>query len=316
MAILAVIVRYSTPLAQSHTFRGICEAIAANHALSRSYRFFMWDNSPERLADASIPIGFEYRHSRHNLGISGACNGALQLARAQGHAWMLVLDQNTDITVPFLETMLGWSMDLALRREIALVAPTVRVGSRIISPRRRLFSRHMAYPDCAPCIAAGEPFAINSGLLIRASALRDIGGFSPDFWLDYSDRYVCHQLSVRGYKTWRATDAEIQHEPFLMDDGHSMSPSRYLDFSNAESAFNDLYGSGTENFAQDLRLLVRAARQRRKYKDPAFSRITLAQLFYRLRVSRSFRTQQWMQANEQHRARMTLEDALTHKIAG
>lgn len=316
MAILAVMVRYNTPLAQSNTANGVVAALACNPALRERYHFLIWDNSPEALVSHSIPTPFEYRHSRHNLGISGACNGALQLARQQGHSWILLLDQDTHVTATFLETMLRWSMDLALRREIALAAPTVRVGGSIVSPRRHLFNRHSAYPDSAPCIADGEPFAINSGSLLRTSALHTIGGFSPDFWLDYSDMYVCHQLYLHGYKIWRATDAELQHEMSVMDYDRLMTPSRYTNFAYAETAFNDLYKGSLENWVQNLRLLARAVRQRRKYQDPAFSRITLAQLFYRLRVSRPARIQQWMRSGEQRRARATLHDALNQKRAG
>lgn len=308
-------VRYNTPLAQSHTAIGVRDALASNPLLREKYRFLIWDNSPERLMDSGVPVPFEYRHSRHNLGISGACNGALQLAREQSHAWVLLLDQDTRVTAPFLEAMLRWSMDLALRREIALAAPTVRVGAKIVSPRQQLFNRHRAYPDSAPCIADGEAFAINSGSLLRTAAIHAIGGFSPDFWLDYSDIYVCHQLYLHGYKIWRATDVELQHEMSVMDYDRLMTPSRYINFSYAETAFNDLYKGTLENCVQNLRLLVRAVRQRRKYKDPAFSRITLAQLFYRLRVSRAARIQQWMRAGEQRRARATLQDALGQRRA-
>jgi GT2 family glycosyltransferase len=316
MSILAVMVRYNTPLAQSDTANGVREALALNPILREKYRFLIWDNSPEGLTNPNIPTPFEYHHSRHNLGISGACNDALQLAHKQGHAWILLLDQDTHVTAAFLETMLRWSMDLALRREIAIAAPTVRVGNKIVSPRRHLFNRHHAYPDAAPCIAEGEPFAINSGSLMRTSALRAVGGFSPDFWLDYSDIYVCHQLYLHGYKIWRATDAELQHEMSVMDYDRLMTPSRYTNFSYAETAFNDLYKGRLENWVQNLRLAARAVRQRRRYQDPAFSRITLAQLIYRLRVSRASRIEQWKQSGEQRRARATLQDALDQRIAG
>ena len=143
MSILAVMVRYNTPLAQSDTANGVRDALASNPILREKYRFLLWDNSPKRLMDSDVPTAFEYRHSRHNLGISGACNGALQLAREQRHAWMLLLDQDTHVTASFLETMLRWSMDLALRREIAIAAPTVRVGDKIVSPRQHLFNSHL-----------------------------------------------------------------------------------------------------------------------------------------------------------------------------
>lgn len=315
MAILALMVRYNTPLSQSDTVRSICGAFAAVPALAEAYQFLVWDNSPDSLSNPTLPIPFEYRHSRHNVGIAGACNDVLWSARERRRPWILLLDQDTRFNASFLDTMLHWSRELILRREVALIAPTVRVGDSIVSPRQHLFNRHRAYPEGPPCLADGEPFAINSGSLLRTSALRTIGGFSLDFWLDYSDMYVCHQFFLHGYKLWRATDAELQHEMSVMDYDRLMTPSRYINFSYAESAFNDLYKGGLENLVQDLRLLARAARQRRRYKDPVFSRITLAQLLRRLRVSRSARISQWLRAGEQRRARMTLEDAIGQRSA-
>lgn len=316
MTILAVMVRYNTPLHQSHTVQGVCEALTSSLSLQDAYQFLIWDNSPEKLANPSLPIPFEYQHSRHNLGIAGACNNAMRVARERGHPWMLLLDQDTKVHPGFFAAMLRWSAELQNRSEIALAAPTVRSGNLIVSPRQYLFNRHRAYPDSAPGLAEGEAFAINSGSLIRVAALKSIGGFSTDFWLDYSDSYVCHQFYLRGYKIWRATDAQLEHEMSVRDYDRLMTPARYINYSYAETAFNDLYKGTLENWTQNLRLLARAIRQRRRYKDPAFSRITAAQFMYRLRVSREERIERWLRAGEQRLAKMTLNDALEQRKAG
>lgn len=315
MAILAVMVRYNTPLHESDTVRGLCEAFAGDAALGEAYQFLIWDNSPEPITYPNLPIRFEYRHSRYNLGISGACNEATRLAQSRKHQWMLLLDQDTRVTAAFLKAMLGWSERLAGRNEIAVVAPTVRSGGLVVSPRQYLFNRHIAYLDPAPGVAEGEAFAINSGSLTRVSALRAVGGFSNDFWLDYSDIYVCHQYFLHGYRLWRATDAQLEHEMTVRDYDRLMTPARYINYSHAESAFNDLYKGRMENGAQDLRLLARAVRQRRKYKEPAYSRITFAQLLYRLRTSRAARIENWRNESERRRASMTLNEALAHRSA-
>lgn len=315
MAILAVMVRYNTPLQQSDTVRGVCEALTGDEALGESYQFLIWDNSSEPIAYPNLPIRFEYRHSRYNLGISGACNEAMRLAQVRGHRWMLLLDQDTRVTTEFLKKMLAWSEQLAGRSEVAVVAPTVRSNGLVVSPRQHLFNRHIAYLDPAPGIAEGEAFAINSGSLTRVSALRAVGGFSTDFWLDYSDIYVCHQYFWHGYKLWRATDAELEHEMTVRDYNRLMTPARYTNYSHAESAFNDLYKGTLENGAQNLRLLARAVRQWRKYENPAYARLTLAQLFYRLRTSRGARIENWKNDSERRRATMTLNEALARRSA-
>lgn len=304
MSVLAVMVRYNTPLAESETVRGMCAALAGDAGLRAACDFMVWDNSPQRLARPELPVDFDYAHSEQNLGVSGAYNNATRYAVERGHEWMLLLDQDTRVTPDFLRAMLRWSVELKSRSEIALIAPTVRVGEMVVSPRRYLFNRHRAYAEPTPGVAEGEAFAINSGSLVRVQWLKAIGGFSSDFWLDYSDIYACHQIFLRGGKVWRATDAELEHEMTVMDYDRLMSTWRYRNFSQAESAFNDLYKGYAENGAQNLRLLLRAVKQRLKYSNPEFARITLSQLIYRLTVPRRRRIQRWIAASEERRTKI------------
>lgn len=301
MTILATMVRYNTPLSDSHAVQGICQALAGDIRLRRAYRFLVWDNSPEELRAPRLPIPFDYKHSRSNLGVSGAFNNAMRYARTHGSDWLLLLDQDSRVTASFLHSMLHWTRRLESRREIALIAPTVRVGDHIVSPRRYLFNRHRAYSGANPEIAPGNPFAINSGCMVRTSSLCEIGGFSLDFWLDYSDIELCHRFFLGGYKLWRATDAELQHEMSIMDYDRLMTAERYTNYSYAETAFNDIYKGRLENLAQTLRLALRFIRQRRKYRNSVFSRITLTQLAYRLLVPRHERIRRFLTDSQIHR---------------
>jgi GT2 family glycosyltransferase len=295
MNILAVMVRYRMPLSESETVRGWRNALRERPELSTDYRLLIWDNSPEATSAIELPVLCAYRHSEENLGVSGAFNWAIDYARNNGFAWMLLLDQDTALTADFLATMLRHSNEQDSQARIAAIAPTVRVRGFVVSPRRQLFNHHRAYPQGESGIAPGEAFAINSGCMMRIAALEAIGGYSTDFWLDYSDMYVFHQLYLHGWKVWRAADAELEHEMSVMDYDRLMTPARYRHFSIAESAFNDLYKGRLENLVQTLRLLARAIRQRKKYRNPEFSRIAWEQMIYRLRVPRSKRLTQWFE---------------------
>ena len=296
MNILAVMVRYQIPLLDSQTFQGLRRALETSRDLTQALNVIVWDNSEQPLTDFEFPAGFNYFHSSMNLGVAGAFNGAMQLALAMECEWMLLFDQDTRVEAKFLQTMVRHGHDLEAAAEIAAVAPTVRVRGQVVSPRRQLFNHHRPYPEKQVGIAKGEAFAINSGCLLRVAALRQIGGFSTDFWLDYSDMYVFHQFFLRGKKIWRAADAELEHEMSIMDYDRLMSESRYRNYSHAESAFNDLYKGKFENAAQTLRLAARAVRQKRKYRNPVFSAIAWEQFFYRLRVPRAERLERWLAA--------------------
>jgi GT2 family glycosyltransferase len=300
LKILAVIVRYNVPLAESQTLLGLNDVFQRWPDLSEDMGVLVWDNSPEPLIDPALPLSFEYRHSSRNEGVSGAYNQALSMARERGAQWMLLLDQDTSVTESYLRAMTAHSHHLATQTHIAAIVPVVRVGDLIVSPRQAFFNRHRPYAGLSG-IASGEGFAINSGCLIRVDALQGIGGFSSEFWLDYSDMYVFHQFFLHGLKIFRATDAELQHQMTMLDYDNLMAPWRYKNFIEAEGAFNDLYKSGLENAVQTLRLVVRALRQRMRYKNPQFSRTTVKHLIHRLTMRRTSRLRGWTEAQRKRR---------------
>jgi GT2 family glycosyltransferase len=291
--ILAIVVRYQMPLSESRTVRGLCDALSAQPSLAHGYTVMIWDNSRDAIVEPKLSIPLLYRHSKENLGVSGAYNAAMEYALEHGYPWMLLLDQDSEITADFLCAMLRYGRDLQERSEIAAIAPNISVRGRIISPQRQLFNRRRVYPAGQSGIASGEAFVINSGCLMRAAALHEIGGFSTNFWLDYSDIYVFHQFFLHGKKVWRAADVELEHELAVLDYDRLMMPWRYRSASYAETAFHDLYHGRLENTLQTLILFARAVKQRMKYDNPVFSKITWDQFLYRLCVSRKKRIARW-----------------------
>jgi GT2 family glycosyltransferase len=292
MDILAVVVRYKTPLAESETLRGLAETVHAHPHLLKVMRILIWDNSPEPLTELNISFSVEYRHSERNMGVSGAYNGALPIAESMGARWILLLDQDTAVTESFLLRMMEYAIQLAPRAEIAAIMPTVLMGEAIVSPRRMLFNSNRPYKGPSG-LASGEAIGANSGMFIRVEALRLIGGFSLEFWLDFSDLYVLHEFFIRGLRVWRAADVELQHSISILDYDNLMPPWRYINFIEAEGAYNDLYKGWFENSLQTLRLWVRAVRQRMRYKNPEFSRITWRHLWHRLTTNRKRRLALW-----------------------
>jgi GT2 family glycosyltransferase len=295
MNILVVVVLYKTELAASQTIRRLTEALRDNPDLQQQLTVMIWDNSPDPLPDPQLPIPFLYRHTGANLGSSGAYNAAAQYAAQQGCTWLHLFDQDTAVTVPFLQAMLQHAAAVDPQSAIALIAPTVFVRGCVVSPREYIFNRHRAYPSGEIGIAPGEPFAINSGCMLRVAALQQVGGFSAEFWLDYSDIELSHRLHLHGFQLWRAADVRIEHDMTIMDYDRLMTPDRYRNYSAAESAFNDIYKGRMENASQTLRNLVRAVRQRFKYQNPQFSRIAWRQWIYRMRTSRAQRIARWKQ---------------------
>jgi glycosyltransferase involved in cell wall biosynthesis len=303
--ILAVVVIYQRSLSESHTLKGLCEAFSIAPNLAENYSVMIWDNSPHAIENPQLPIPFVYEHSGDNLGVSGAYNRAMQYALESKYPWLLLLDQDTLVTSDYLIAMYRHSLNLLSSIEIAAIAPTVRAGQTIISPAQRRI-RPRPYPSGESGIALGELLAINSGCILRVASLQKIGGFSAEFWLDFSDYYVFHQFFMNNMKVWRAADAKIAHNLSVFDYEHSMTPLRYKNICYAETAFIDIYNSWIDSVVYSFRLFARAIKQWMKHDNPEFSYITWEQLMYRLRVRKAERIARWVTTGKERKTKGTV----------
>lgn len=285
--ILAVVVLYRTAFEASKTLAGLTQAMEEDPTLRTSFDVLVWDNSPEPLHSAAFP--FRYHHAAQNEGVAGAYNGAARLAREQDAAWLLLLDHDTSLTGDFLRGMRQHAERAGGDEGIAAIVPFLYAGDFVLSPRLWRFARHMALPrPAAPYTERRLIFAANSGTLIRVSALEAIGGYSPRFWLDYSDIYVFQRFYEQGFGVRIAGDLALEHEVAMLDYDARMSPSRYATYLAAESDFLDLHRGWAERLMHLLRLAARVVRQRR-FADATFSRMTRRELWWRLRTRRRAR---------------------------
>ncbi len=283
---LMVIVLYQTGIDASRTMQGLVQAVAQEDSVLQAFEVLVLDNSPEALAERSLPFAFTYHHAQRNEGVAGAYNGAMEMARKHGHEWLLLLDHDTSVTAEFLHGMARYAEQETDQR-IAAIVPFLFAGDRMVSPRLWRFGGHTPLPRPAQSYKEERSmFAANSGTLMRVASLAAIGGYSPRFWLDYSDIYVFHRLHAEGYQVRIATDLTLQHEIAMLDYDGRMTPARYAIYLAAEGDFLDLYCSPAERVLHLLRLAVRVLRQRR-YASPDFSKMTLVALWGRLQPWRT-----------------------------
>ena len=266
--------------------------------LGDRYSVLIWDNSPEPSREELLSSSHEYVHSSRNDGVAGAYNGAAALCERYGYRWMMLLDQDTEVSLAYLDGMQRHRDEVDRNVKVAAIAPLLYEGNFQLSPHSVRKHRAIPVTKKVPGVLEAEAFAANSGLLIRVAALQEIGGYSLDFWLDYSDMYVFHQFYSRGMKLYLAQDLRLEHSMTMLDYDARMSPERYGNFLHAEQAFADLYKTRTQNAIQVLRLAARVVRQR-KYRNKIYSRLTLAFLLWRLRTPRGRRQKSWLQRKDQ-----------------
>lgn len=289
--ILMVVVLYRSSLADSsltslRTIAGLEQAFTEDRALLDAFDLLLWDNSPQPIDHPALPFPFSYHHAASNVGVAGAYNGAIDLAGERGATWLLLLDHDTSVTAAYLSGMWKHAAAAESDRAIAAVAPLLTAGEVLLSPRLWRFARHVPLPSAgAPYTERRAIYAANSGSMLKAEALRAVGGYNTRFWLDYSDIELFQRLHSRGYQVRIANDLVLEHEIAMLDYDARMSPARYANYLAAEGDFLDLYRGPAERAMHLLRLAVRTVRQRR-FADPIFSRMTRQELWRRLRTSR------------------------------
>lgn len=294
MHILAVVVRYKTPLEQSQTLCSLADAFLSNPELLEEYGVLLWDNSPVQLENPQLNFPFQYGISEENLGVSGAYNHALAHAESIGCPWLLLLDQDTTVTADYLQRMLVHSKEAENDHTVATIVPFIRSHNTLVSPQNfGRFIRNHQIPRSISGVYRGNAYAVNSGTVMRAAALRKVGGYSEDFWLDLSDAYIFQALYREGFCMFIAGDLELAHSIASMDFDQQMTAERYRNFLAAENTYLSEYRSSLVNLVQNVWLLGRAARQYRRYKNKQFARITLSFLGQRIFWSRSSCLASW-----------------------
>jgi GT2 family glycosyltransferase len=291
--ILVTVVLYKMPLTESPAIQGLLQSFACNPKLHDSLSVLIWDNTPAPLTNPPTLSSFIYKHSLHNLGVSGAYNRAMEIAGAMDCQWLLLLDQDTEVPADFLPQMFDLGCKLLNKPLIAAVVPFLMNGDRILSPVEVGFKHLRALRRRFEGVYPRQVAAANSGALMRTDALREIGGFNEDFWLDYSDVAVFHLLHQHGKQVYIAGDLSLQHKISVIDFKNSMSAERYSSFLAAEGAFWDTYRSGAGRAFHTLRIFERAIRQVRRDRSSPYAKITLAYFFRRLFSTRKHRLMWW-----------------------
>jgi GT2 family glycosyltransferase len=292
--IVAVVVLYKRPPGRSQTINSLATVFACNPELLDSIRVILFDNSPNPIEQLNLSFPCDYSHAGRNVGTSGAYNYAMEFAETEGIPWLLLLDQDTTISPEFLPRILEYSHLLQGQTEIGTVAPFIYSHGSLVSPRGLgRFNQISRIPRTFSGVCRQKAFAVNSATLMRVAALREIGGYSDDFWLDLSDVYVFQAMYRKGRYLYIAGDLTLQHSITSMNFDKDMAPERYRNFLAAESAYVDLYSSAPERAVHVLRLLGRALLQRRRHRNRVFSKMTLEYFCRRLFDTRAKRIRSW-----------------------
>ena len=219
-SILAVIVLYNRQLCQSQCVSSLIQILNGNPALAKHFSLVLYDNSPQpQSLEAAGDLPIHYVHDPSNGGLAPAYNFALARAESEGREWLLLFDQDTSPTSDFLLELVTLAATLRGQTTVAAIVPKLLVKGIVYSPAthfidvlRRQFSPPT--PNTYDTLLGVQEHRLNiynSASTLRVSALRSIGAFPQEFWLDYLDHTVFHTLFVSGYSIY-VMHAALEHE--------------------------------------------------------------------------------------------------------
>lgn len=198
------------------------------HSSSGGTSIWVVDNDSRDGTAELIPARFpEVRFIRagHNLGFARANNVAIRRGAAP---FVLALNPDTELTGGALDRMLDV---LASHPEVAMVGPALlRLDGRFDHAARRAFPTivgalgHFSglgrFPGAtgrlaqyrAPDVVDGPVDAVNGAcMLMRRSALEQVGLFDEGYWMYMEDLDLCYRLRQAGWLTWYEPGATVMH---------------------------------------------------------------------------------------------------------
>jgi glycosyltransferase involved in cell wall biosynthesis len=296
VSFLAVIALYRMRPSDSASLTTLEAATARLSSELGTLDILVYDNTPgaDQQRPPELPDHVSYYASGHNDGVASAFNYGLVSAQQRNCDWLITLDQDTALPADFLDRIARIAQKIKNEPSIAAIVPQITGDGRMLSPN---WFWAGAVPRWFPKGYTGVPphptFAFNSASILRVSALQQIRGYSPWFWLDNSDSYLYHRLHLFGKRVFVAGDIQVDHQFSMLDKKHRMSISRYRNILTAESAFWDTSMNRLAGLERTARLIGRWGKQLLDHGANALRKETALAIKKRLFTSRKSRIESW-----------------------
>ena len=149
-----------------------------------------------------------------NLGLAAAQNQGLEMARASGAHWVLLLDDDSVPAPDMVARLLNGWRSLADRERVGLLTPRLSDAEGTLKPY--LLASGTGWDLRRGRMVSGGVirdgvFAIASGSLIRADVLEVVGPMAAPFFIDYVDIEFSLRLRRAGFEIVGLGDAVLTH---------------------------------------------------------------------------------------------------------
>ena len=177
------------------------------------------------LRAASDSIGFHLIENGENLGIAEALNRGVRWAKDNGYPWVILFDQDSNITDRFVDLMFAAWESHSDRQRVCSIHP------RYVHPETGREQQVWRAGDGGPVIS------ITSGALIPTWIFDRIGWFASEYFIDEVDSEFCYRIRAAGYLIADSKQAILLHAAghpkkfsflgFNFQPGHHSAVRRY-----------------------------------------------------------------------------------------
>lgn len=190
--VYAVIVLYKKKLSDSITYQTLIQAVGHSRG---KLRLLVYNNSPSYFDDELvIPpyILLDFQNDECNSGVSNAYNIAAEKAQNLGKKWLLLLDQDTEISSDYFDDFL---VAKKMYNKIKVFVPIIMSKGRIVSPATYVPYRGVVKSKISEGLCSLRSLAlINSCTIVCLELFQSVNGFNKDINLDFSDIYFFKKL--------------------------------------------------------------------------------------------------------------------------
>jgi GT2 family glycosyltransferase len=273
-SLVIIIVLYNSNLTDSLSYMTLKNTI---EYLNSDYILILYNNSES----IEIPTDENYIviNSISNDKLSGAYNYALSYAKDNEKEWILLLDQDTELTIDYFLKLNYFFNDCENFNDIVAVVPFLKTDSKISSPHIVKYLNCWREKIKRPGIQNGNVTAFNSLTLINVEFLDTIGGFSYKYPLDMLDHWYYFKIHKHHKKIY-VLNTYINHHLSITNYENDISIKRHKDLLLAEKSFIKEIGQ-LHYFLYKIRLFFRMIKQYLFFKNKNYSKIILEILLSR-----------------------------------
>jgi len=157
----------------------------------------------ERMRELADEYDIHLILNHHNAGLADALNTGTRWAIAQGHHWVLTLDQDTVVQPNMVDSFTEVFRWYPFPERLAVI------GSNYQDRTTGKVLRDEAAPGQGPAIEIAA--VLTSGSLVSVDAFQAFGGFRADFFIDCVDFEYCLRARSRGFHVLMTSKPTMEH---------------------------------------------------------------------------------------------------------